>query len=266
MGGLFDRVVDGTYRGAEQWPDHRRPPGDVCRRRYRLERLAATINGSGCRLPGRLPLLEGRAQHRPFQLYDRRRPAADIYVRPGSAWHGADLPPGRQRRGTQLDAARAAARCVRARPSWADVRYQLPRWRRCPMPRSTALRAIDDPTFSIAEYGGAAQAPYGRQPAATSPRCARRRPTIDGWGYGAMAEALVGFHSDREPDVPARRHASGTCRARPTRPTAAPSSATPADTDADGVYDTDPDRSSNAGFISTEQSLLDVPLRPARRG
>lgn len=52
---------------------------------------------------------------------------------------------------------------------------------------------VEDPTFSNAEYSGAAQFPYG----STTGNIASMRSSatsIDGWGYGAMGEAFIGMH------------------------------------------------------------------------
>jgi hypothetical protein len=52
---------------------------------------------------------------------------------------------------------------------------------------------IDDPTFSTAEWAGEAQFPYS----GTSGNISSMRSsatTLDGWGYGAQAEAWLGIH------------------------------------------------------------------------
>ncbi|RYE11464.1 MAG: hypothetical protein EOP22_01005 [Hyphomicrobiales bacterium] len=52
---------------------------------------------------------------------------------------------------------------------------------------------VDDPTFSTAEYVGPAQFPYGGMNGNISSM--RASPTtIEGWGYGAQAEAWLGMH------------------------------------------------------------------------
>ena len=52
---------------------------------------------------------------------------------------------------------------------------------------------VDDPEFSTTEYAGPAQFPYsGANGNISSMRSSAT--TIDGWGYGAMAEAWLGMH------------------------------------------------------------------------
>jgi hypothetical protein len=58
----------------------------------------------------------------------------------------------------------------------------------------------DDPTFNTAVYGGLAQDPYGAEHGNISDM--RSSPTaIDGWGYGAMAEAWLGIHPTKNMTV-----------------------------------------------------------------
>jgi hypothetical protein len=55
----------------------------------------------------------------------------------------------------------------------------------------------DDPTFSTAEYAGDAQFPYNDGPGGNAGNISSMRSsptTLDGWGYGATAEAWLGMH------------------------------------------------------------------------
>ena len=62
-----------------------------------------------------------------------------------------------------------------------------------PYAKVTGTMGVDDPTFSNAVYTGPAQDPYGAQTGNISSM--RSSPTsVDGWGYGAMAEAWLGVH------------------------------------------------------------------------
>ena len=52
---------------------------------------------------------------------------------------------------------------------------------------------VDDPTFSTAAYGGAAQPPYSSQNGNIS-SMRSSATTVDGWGYGGAAEGWIGMH------------------------------------------------------------------------
>ena len=62
-----------------------------------------------------------------------------------------------------------------------------------PYAKVTGTLGVDDPTFSTAEYSGSAQFPYGTQNGNISSMRASAT-SLDGWGYGAMAEAWLGIH------------------------------------------------------------------------
>ena len=117
-----------------------------------------------------------------------------------------------------------------------------------PYAKVSGSAGIDDPTFSTAEYGGPAQPPY----ALTSGNIAAMRAsptTIDGWGYGAMAEAFVGVHPVENLTVRLGGRAwylQGHADTTYDRALIG----NPGDSDADGIYDTDP-AFAKAGFIST---------------
>lgn len=53
---------------------------------------------------------------------------------------------------------------------------------------------VEDPTFSTAAYGGPAQPPYNFVENGNIDSMRSSETAIDGWGYGAMAEAFVGVH------------------------------------------------------------------------
>ena len=53
---------------------------------------------------------------------------------------------------------------------------------------------IDDPTFNEDVYGGPAQFPYGDVADGNISQMRASATTVDGWGYGAMAEAWLGIH------------------------------------------------------------------------
>lgn len=62
-----------------------------------------------------------------------------------------------------------------------------------PYAKVSGSLGVDDPTFDNSVYTGAAQDPYGSHFGNISDM--RSSPTsLDGWGYGAMAEAWVGVH------------------------------------------------------------------------
>ncbi len=63
-----------------------------------------------------------------------------------------------------------------------------------PYAKVTGTVGADDPTFSTAEYAGPAQLPYSGG-ANGNISAIRSSPTsIDGWGYGGMAELWLGVH------------------------------------------------------------------------
>lgn len=108
---------------------------------------------------------------------------------------------------------------------------------------------VDDPTFSISEYGGPAQAPYDLTNNGNISSMRASPTTIDGWGYGAMAEAFVGIHPVENLTVRLGGRAwylQGTADTTYDRAFIGD----PGDADADTVYDTDPSFA-KAGFIST---------------
>ena len=63
-----------------------------------------------------------------------------------------------------------------------------------PYARVNGTAGVDDPTFSTAEYAGPAQPPYTLTDNGNISSIRSSPTTLDGWGYGAMAEAFVGVH------------------------------------------------------------------------
>lgn len=108
---------------------------------------------------------------------------------------------------------------------------------------------IDDPTFSITEYGGPAQPPYDLTNNGNISSMRSSPTTIDGWGYGAMAEAFIGITpvDNLTMRVGGRVwYLQGTADTTYSRAYIGD----PGDADVDGIYDTDP-TFVNGGFIST---------------
>jgi len=62
-----------------------------------------------------------------------------------------------------------------------------------PYAKVSGTVGIDDPTFSTAVYAGPTQIPYGANFGNISSIRASTT-AIDGWGYGAQAEAFLGIH------------------------------------------------------------------------
>lgn len=108
---------------------------------------------------------------------------------------------------------------------------------------------VDDPLFSNAVYGGPAQPPYSGV-ATGNIAWMRTSPTaIDGWGYGAMAEAWLGVHPTENITVRLGGRAwylQGTADAT----FSAASIGNPVDSDLNGTYDTPP-TFVEGNFIST---------------
>ncbi len=118
-----------------------------------------------------------------------------------------------------------------------------------PYAKVSGTAGIDDPTFSITEYAGPAQPPYDLT-ANGNISSIRSSPTaIDGWGYGAMADAFIGFHPT---DNFTFRLGGRAWYLQGTADTTYSQAVIgdPTDSDADGVYDTDP-TFFNQSFIST---------------
>lgn len=108
---------------------------------------------------------------------------------------------------------------------------------------------VDDPSFSIAEYGGPSQAPYNLAHNGNISSMRSSPTTIDGWGYGAMVEGFLGVHPVENLTVRLGGRAwylQGTADTTYTRATIG----NPGDADSDGTYDTDPTFVQN-GFVST---------------
>lgn len=114
---------------------------------------------------------------------------------------------------------------------------------------------VDDPMFNTDVYSGSAQVPYQDQYGNVS--WMRSSPTsIDGWGYGAMAEAWVGIHPMQNLTFRLGGRAwylQGTADATFT----AAQIGNPGDSEPDGTYDSDPSFV-NQGYIETNNpfSLL----------
>lgn len=118
---------------------------------------------------------------------------------------------------------------------------------------------VDDPTFSITEYAGPAQPPYDLTNNGNISSMRSSVTAIDGWGYGAMAEGFIGVTPVENLTfrVGGRLwYLQGTADTTFSRATIGD----PIDSDADGIYDTDP-TFVNANFISTNN-----PFRMLRLG
>ncbi|MGN6487623.1 MAG: hypothetical protein ACTHLT_07355 [Devosia sp.] len=74
--------------------------------------------------------------------------------------------------------------------NFIDVRAELAA---VPYAKVNGVVGVDDPEFSTAVYGGPAQFPYGFENGNIS-AMRSSETSLDGWGYGAMAEAFVGVH------------------------------------------------------------------------
>jgi hypothetical protein len=128
-----------------------------------------------------------------------------------------------------------------------------------PYAKVGGVAGIDDPTFSITEYAGPAQPPYDLTNNGNISSMRSSPTTIDGWGYGAMAEAFVGVTPVENLTfrVGGRLwYLQGTADTTFSRA----SIGDPGDADADGIYDTDP-TFVNQNFISTNN-----PFRMLRLG
>jgi hypothetical protein len=118
---------------------------------------------------------------------------------------------------------------------------------------------IDDPTFSIAEYSGAAQPPYDLTESGNIASIRSSPTSIDGWGYGAMVEGFIGAHPTENLSVRLGGrlwYLQGTADTTYNRIFVGD----PVDTDADLVYDQDPSFVEQ-GYISTNN-----PFRMMRYG
>lgn len=63
-----------------------------------------------------------------------------------------------------------------------------------PYAKVYGVMGIEDPNFSTAVYAGDAQPPYSGLANGNIMDIRSSETSIDGWGYGAMAEAFVGIH------------------------------------------------------------------------
>lgn len=127
-----------------------------------------------------------------------------------------------------------------------------------PYAKVDGTAGIDDPSFSITEYAGQAQPPYNLNNGNIS-SMRSSATSIDGWGYGAMADAFVGFHPTDNLTV---RLGGRAWYLQGTADTAYGQAVigNPTDSDADGIYDTDP-TFFNGNYISTNN-----PFRMFRYG
>ncbi len=110
---------------------------------------------------------------------------------------------------------------------------------------------VDDPTFSTATYAGPAQLPYASVANGNIHTMRASTTQIDGWGYGAQAEAWVGFHPTEHLAFRLGGrlwYLQGTTDSTYTKATIGD----PTDADLDGTYDTKPSVVKQ-DFISTNQ-------------
>jgi hypothetical protein len=118
---------------------------------------------------------------------------------------------------------------------------------------------IDDPTFSITEYAGPAQPPYDLTNNGNISSIRSSPTTIDGWGYGAMAEGFIGMQPVDNLTVRLGGRAwyiQGTADTTYSRAIIGD----PGDADFDGVYDTDPT------FVEQDFISTNNPFRMFRFG
>jgi hypothetical protein len=118
-----------------------------------------------------------------------------------------------------------------------------------PYAKVSGTAGIDDPTFSLTEYAGPAQPPYDLTNNGNISSIRSSPTTIDGWGYGAMAEGFIGVTPVENLTFRVGGRAwylQGTADTTYSRATIGD----PGDADADGVYDTDPSFV-NQNFIAT---------------
>lgn len=133
-----------------------------------------------------------------------------------------------------------------------DVRAQLAA---VPYAKVGGVVGVDDPEFNTDVYGGPAQFPYGGANGNIS-QIRSSATAIDGWGYGAMAEAWLGMHPTENLTVRLGGRAwylQGTADATYTLAEVG----NPQNTDADPEYDEGP-TFVNGGVIETNNpfSLL----------
>lgn len=117
-----------------------------------------------------------------------------------------------------------------------------------PYAKVSGTVGVDDPTFDTSVYGGPSQMPYDSVAIGNISSMRSSATSIDGWGYGAMAEGWVGVHpvDNLTFRVGARAwYLQGTV----DQTYSAVSVGNPGDADIDGVYDTDP-VVTNANYIS----------------
>lgn len=128
---------------------------------------------------------------------------------------------------------------------WFDVSAELAA---VPYAKVSGVIGVDDPTFDTTVYNGPAQYPYSGNNGNIS--FMRSSPTsIDGWGYGAMAEGWLGMHPTENMTFRLGGRAwylQGTVDQTYT----GVQITNPGDTEPDGVYDIDPVVTSG-GFIQT---------------
>jgi hypothetical protein len=63
-----------------------------------------------------------------------------------------------------------------------------------PYAKVSGTVGIEDPAFDTSVYGGPAQVPYGGVANGNISTMRASPTTLDGWGYGAMAEGWIGVH------------------------------------------------------------------------
>lgn len=117
-----------------------------------------------------------------------------------------------------------------------------------PYAKVDGIIGVDDPVFSQSAYDGPAQLPYSGE----SGNITQMRSSvtgIDGWGYGAMAEAFIGYHPTENLTVRLGGRAwylTGTADATYSIATITD----PGKSDISGDFDIDP-VVNNASFITT---------------
>lgn len=108
-----------------------------------------------------------------------------------------------------------------------------------PYAKVSGVIGVDDVQFDTSVYGGIAQAPYSGV-ANGNISWMRTSPTaIDGWGYGGMAEAWLGFHPRKDLTFRLGGRAWYIQGSVDQTFTAA-QIGNPGDTEPDGIYDIDP--------------------------
>lgn len=139
---------------------------------------------------------------------------------------------------------------------WFDVSGEVAA---VPYAKINGTVGADDPMFDTSVYGGPAQLPYTSVASGNISQIRASATTIDGWGYGAQAEAWLGVHPTDNLTFRLGGRAwylQGTVDATYDRATIG----NPTDSDADGTFDTAPT------FVKTSLIETNNPFKMLRYG